>query len=189
MISPITFVAAVEPNGHVLCRDIDPDPMAGFDAAGAFPHVRAALTEGVASYQLVEFPAAVPTDPPSQTVVYVAPSRHHGQIVGAIMAGTPLWRTAQRVTRQMQAEGLSTEGTILWVYLTRGDSLHHHGTPSDLDTIVPDFATRTAGLARSPGGFCGEVQQYGRWYCYGVINLPQIGPDVGAIIYRSDPVD
>ena len=189
MISPISFVAAIEPDGYVLVRDTDPDPMAGFDAGGTFPHVRAALTEGIASYRLVEFPGLLPTDPPSQTVIYVAPSRHDGQIVGAIMAGTPLWRTAQRVTRQMQAEGLSTEGTILWVYLYRGETLHHHGTPSDLDTIVPDFAFRTAGLARSPGGFCGEVQQYGRWYCFGVIRLPQLGDDVGAVIYRSDPLD
>lgn len=189
MISPISFVAAVEPDGHVLVRDIEPDPMAGFDAGGTFPHVRAALTEGVASYRLVEFPGLLPTDPPSQTVIYVAPSRHEGEIVGAIMAGTPLWRTAQRVTRQMQAEGLSTEGTILWVYLYRGENLHHHGTPSDLDTIVPDFAARTAGLAGSPGGYCGEVQQYGRWYGYGVIRLPQLGEDVGAVIYRSDPLE
>ncbi len=189
MISPISFVAAVEPDGRVLVRDIEPDPMAGFDAGGTFPHVRAALTEGTASYELVEFPGLLPTDTASQTVIYVAPSRHDGRIVGAIMAGTPLWRTAQRVTRQMQAEGLSTEGTILWVYLYRGETLHHHGTPPDLDSIVPDFATRSAGLADSPGGFCGEVQQYGRWYCYGVIRLPQIGDDVGAVIYRSDPVD
>jgi hypothetical protein len=189
MISPISFVAAIEPDGHVLVRDIEPDPMAGFDAGGTFPHVHAALTEGVASYALVEFPGLLPTDTPSQTVIYVAPSRHDGQIVGAIMAGTPLWRTAQRVTRQMQAEGLSTEGAILWVYLYRGETLHHHGTPADLDTIVPDFATRSAGLAESPGGFCHEVQQFGRWYCYGVIRLPQLGDDVGAVIYRSDPPD
>ncbi len=189
MISPISFVAAVQLDGHVLVRDTDPDPMAGFDAGGTFPHVHEALTNGTASYRLVEFPGLLPTDTPSQTVLYVAPARVHGEIVGAIMAGTPLWRTAQRVTRQMQAEGLSTEGTILWVYLYRGETLHHHGTPSDLDTIVPDFAVRNAGLEHSPGGFCGEVQQYGRWYCYGVIRLPQLGDDVGAVVYRSDALD
>ena len=79
------------------------------------------------------------------------------------------------------------QGLILWVYLYRGDQLHHHGTPADLDTIVPDAAARNAGLARSPGGFTGEVAQFGRWYAYGVVPLPRIADDVGAVIFRSDP--
>jgi hypothetical protein len=109
--------------------------------------------------------------------------------VGAVLAGTPLWRTAQRLGRQLQADQANeiSNGLILWVYLYRGDQLHHHGTPADLDTIVPDAAARTAGLARSPGGFTGEVAQFGRWYAYGVVPLPRIADDVGAVIFRSDP--
>lgn len=203
MISPISFVAAVDADGHVICRDSDNDRMRGLDVGALFPHVHAALTEGVASYQLVEFQPlapppppeegaaevdAGPPEPPSVTVVYAAPARVEGRIVGAIIAGTPLWSTARRLTRQIQAEGETTAGAIFWVYLFRGDEIYHHGTPSTLDEIVPSGEARRAGFANSAGGFCGEQNQFGRWYCYGVIHLPQIGDDVGAIIYRSDPV-
>ena len=189
MISPITFVAAVGMDGHVICRDIEPDPMAGFDAGAAFPHVREALEQGHESYRLVEFPSTLETDPPSITVLYVAPSFVDGRVVGAIMAGTPLWRTAQRLSRQLQAERAQevANGLITWVYLYRGDGIHHHGTPSDLDTIVPDAAARAAGYAASPGGFTGQIAQFGRWYAYGVAPLPRIGDDVGVIVFRSDP--
>jgi hypothetical protein len=212
MISPMSFVAAVDVDGHVICRDIEPDPMRGLDVGALFPHVRRALTEGVASHELVVFqPPGPPTTPegeaaeppapadpdapdtgppqPSVTVVYVAPARVDGRIVGAIIGGTPLWSTARRITRQIQAEGETTAGAIFWVYLFRGDDLYHRGTPSTLDQIVPTGDVRRAGFERSPGGFCGEQNQFGRWYCYGVIHLPQLGDDVGAVIYRSDPVD
>lgn len=188
MISPMSFVAAVDSTGHVIARDSDPDPMAGFDAGEAFPHVRRALTEGVASYALSEFPSLDPEEPPSVTIIFVAPVRDAQGISGAIMAGTPLWREAQRLTRQLQAESAHEPGTILWVYFYRGDALHHHGTPADLDTIVPDGTARGLGLTRSPGGFTGEVMQFGRSYSYGVLPLPRIANDTGVVIFRSDPV-
>jgi hypothetical protein len=53
---------------------------------------------------------------------------------------------------------------------------------------VPDAAARAAGLANSPGGYTGEVMQFGRWYGFGVLPLPELGPDVGAVIFRADPV-
>ena len=191
MISPISFVAAVGADGRVICRDAEPDPMAGFDAGAAFPVVRDALTRGVAGYARVEFPATAPDQPPSHTVLYAAPARHEGRIVGAVIAGTPLWRTAQRLGRQLQADHAAEmpRGMILWTYLYEGDALHHHGTPPDLDAPVPDAAARAAGFSRSAGGFTGEVAQFGRWYAYGVVPLPRLGPDVGAIIFRSDPED
>ncbi len=188
MISPISFLAAVDASGVVIARDAEPDPMAGFDASEAFEIVRRALESGESGYALVEFPNPLPDQPSSHTVLYVAPSRRDGRIVGAVLAGTPLWRTAQRVGRQLQAEHSDElrEGAILWVYLYRGDELHHHGTPPDLGNVVPDDAARTAGLARSPGGFTGELAQFGRWYGYGVFPLPRIAPEVGAIVFCSD---
>lgn len=190
MISPVSFVAAVGADGVVIARDADPDPMEGFDAGAEFELVRRALSDGESGYALSEFPALLPDQSPSHTVLYVAPARHEGRIVGAVMAGTPLWRTAQRLGRQLQADHADevADGLILWVYLYRGDRLHHHGTPADLDTVVPDAAARAAGFARSPGGFTGDLAQFGRWYAYGVIPLPRIGEDVGAVVFRSDPL-
>ena len=189
MISPISFVAAVGADGHVICRDATPDPMMGFDAGAAFPVVRRALDEGVASYALVQFPSSQSDQPPSHTVLYAAPSRHEGRVVGAVIAGTPLWRTAQRLGRQLQADHAADmpRGMILWVYLYEGDVLHHHGTPPDLEALVPSPAARAEGLRRSPGGFTADVAQFGRWYAYGVVPLPRLGPDVGAVVFRSDP--
>ena len=58
---------------------------------------------------------------------------------------------------------------------------------SDLDTVVPDAAARRAGLARSPGGFTGELAQFGFWYGYGVRPLRVLGDDVGVVIFRMEP--
>ena len=188
MISPMTFIAVTDANGVVICRDRDPDPMAGQNAAEMFPHVRRALTEGVATREIVEWPGLLPDEPPAVLMVHAVPTYYQGRRAGRILGGTPLWRAAQRRARQLQAEAASEGGTILWVYLYRGDALHHRGTPADLDTIVPDGAARAAGLSHSPGGFTGEVAQFGRWYAYGVVPLPELGPDVGFIVWRSDPV-
>lgn len=190
MISPISFLAAVDERGIVIARDAEPDPMAGFDAKQAFGVVRRALDAGEAGYALEEFPNLLPDQPGSRTVLYAAPARHEGRIVGAVLAGTPLWRTAQRVGRQIQAERAEDirNGGILWVYLFEGERLHHHGTPPDMDSVVPDGAARAAGLARSPGGFTGELAQFGRWYGYGVFPLPRVARGVGAVVFCSDPL-
>jgi hypothetical protein len=190
MISPISFLAAVDEHGIVIARDATPDPMVGFDAGQAFGIVRRALEGGEAGYALEEFPNLLPDQPGSRTVLYAAPVRHQGRIVGVVLAGTPLWRTAQRVGRQIQAEEAEDirNGGILWVYLFESERLHHHGTPSDMDSVVPDATARAAGLERSPGGFTGELAQFGRWYGYGVFPLPRIAPDVGAVVFCSDPL-
>ncbi|MBN8615891.1 MAG: hypothetical protein J0L92_35190 [Deltaproteobacteria bacterium] len=188
MISPMTFVAVAGADGIVICRDREPDPMAGQNVAEMFPHVRRALTEGVATRALVEWPGLVPTEPPVIIMVHAVPTYYQGRIAGVVLGGTPLWRTAQRLTRQLQAETADEGGTIMWVYLYRGDALHHRGTPADLDTIVPNAAARAAGFAASPGGFTGQEAQFGRWYAYGVVPLPELGDDVGFIVWRSDPV-
>jgi len=188
MISPMSFIAVVGADGVVICRDRDPDPMAGQNAGEMFPHVRRAIDEGVSTQALVEWPGLIPTEPSAVLMLHAVPTFYQGHVAGAIIAGTPLWRTAQRITRQLQAETADEGGTIMWVYLYRGDSLHHRGTPADLDTIVPDVAARALGLSRSPGGFTGQEAQFGRLYAYGLVPVPELGGGVGFILWRSDPV-
>ncbi len=188
MISPMTFIAVVDHDGVVICRDREPDPMAGQNVGEMFPHVRRALSEGVRTRALVEWPNLDPSEPPAVIMVHAVPVFRRGEVIGAVIAGTPLWRTAQRLTRQLQAEAAGERGAIVWVYLYRGDALYHHGTPENLDTIVPDRAAREAGFARSPNGFTGDVIQFGRSFSYGVVPLPEIAPDVGFVVWRSDPV-
>ena len=75
---------------------------------------------------------------------------------------------------------------VIWVYVYRADELHNHGTPPDLDKLVPAGSVRKAGLAGSPGGFTGAVEQYGFWYGYGVRPLRVLGPDIGVVIFRME---
>ncbi len=191
VFSPISFVAAVGMDGRVIARDTEDDevtdPMAGMDAAGTFPLIRRVIDSGAEGCELVDFPGFTPEDPPTALVLCATPAMRDGTQTGVVMSGTPLWREAQRIGRQIQGERPDPT-LVLWVYLYRGDSLHHHGAPADLTNAVPDHATRTAGLARSPGGFTGELVQFGRWYAYGVLPLPELGPDVGAVIFRADPL-
>lgn len=181
--SPRTFMAAVLPDGEVLVKDSLPDQLRGMDLSKRSQAVRAALTEGRSGYGIVEFENKENKNKPLVELLFVSPA--HG--AGAIVLGIPLWRLAQRITKQLQVDFASQKGTILWAYFYRGKELHHFGTPPDLDKIVPRAAVREAGLKKSPGGFTGEVAQYGRWYGYGVVPLPSIGKDIGFIIFRSDP--
>ena len=189
MTLPSTFLAAVDPDGTVIARDANEDRMRGFDLAGAAPVVRRAL-DGSAGYALSSLPSLLENDPPSVTVIFAAPVRHEGRVVGAVAGGLPLWRITQQLSRQLQLENAeeTRQGEIVWALLLEGDTQHYHaGFPPDLRELIPDPATRRAGLERSAGGFTGEVQQYGRWYGFGVIPLPSVGEDVTLILFRSDP--
>jgi hypothetical protein len=185
-----TFTAAVAADGLVLATDAkdENDRMTGVNLREPFPVLRGAL-EGTTGFGIHQFPSIKKGVEGSISLLFAAPARSKDdQIVGAVLTGIPLWRLAQRLTKQIQLDHVSEKGAILWVYLYRGDKLHHFGTPPDLDKVVPDAATRKAGLARSPGGFTGEVIQFGRWYAFGVLPVRALGPEMGVIIFRSDPV-
>jgi len=184
--SPMSFMAAVDAQGIVVARDAEPDQMRGMNLAERFPVVRRALA-GSAGYQLGEFASTERGGEPSITLLFAAPAHSHGQVVGAIVLGIPLWRLQQRMTKQLQVDTAGEPGVIVWAYIYRGDKLYHHGTPPDLDTVVPSAEARRAGLAASPGGFTGQLQQFGAWYGYGVMPLPRIAPDVGVIVFRAKP--
>lgn len=186
VISPMSFMAVVGSEGTVIARNAEPDQMRGMDLGALFPQVRGALG-GALSEGLGEFASLEEGGEPSVTYLMAAPARYRGEVVGALVVGIPLWRFSQRLSKQLQMEAASGPKTVQWVYLYRGDALHHHGTPRDLDKLVPDAAARRAGLAKSPGGFTGRVQQYGFWYGYGVRPLRMLGDDVGAIVFRMDP--
>jgi hypothetical protein len=187
VISPLSFIAAVGKDGKVIARDVEPDQMKGMDLGKLFPSVKSALG-GEQAQEVGEFASLNKGGKPSVTIILASPARYRGEVVGALVLGIPLWRMQQRLSKQLQMEEAGKKpGVVLWVYLYRGDELHHHGTPRDLDLLVPDGKTRKAGLARSAGGFTGDAQQYGYWYGYGVMPLPSLGPDVGTVIFRMDP--
>ncbi len=189
VISPLSFIAAVGKDGVVIARDVEPDPMRGMNLGKQFPVVAKALA-GAEGMDMGEFASLNKGGKPSVTILMAAPAHYKGEVVGALVLGIPLWRLQQRLSKQLQMEeaGKSKkQGTVIWTYIYRGDELHHHGTPRDLDQLVPDAKARRAGLARSPRGFTGEAQQYGYWYGYGVRPLPVLGEDAGVIVFRMDP--
>jgi hypothetical protein len=165
----------------------DRDRMTGANLGALFAVVRDALS-GRTGYGVDEFPPIEEGGEPSVSLLFAAPARKGDQVVGAVLTGIPLWRLSQRLTKQLQLDHVSEKGAILWVYVYRGDKLHHFGTPPDLDRVVPDAAARRAGLSQSAGGFTGEVVQFGRWYGYGVLPVRALGPETGVVIFRSDPV-
>jgi hypothetical protein len=180
----MSFLAVVGKDGKCIARDIEPDPMRGMDLGSMFPVVADAL-KGKDGFSMGEFKSEEPTKP-SVTVLMAAPAHYHGEVVGALVLGIPLWRLEQVLSKQIQMELGGKQGVVVWVYVYRGAELHHHGTPPDLDKLVPDEATRKAGLAKSPGGFTGAVQQYAYWYGYGVRPLRILGPDIGVVIFRME---
>jgi hypothetical protein len=184
-----SFTAAVGADGVVIATDAtdDRDRMQGAELGKVFPVLQAAH-QGKTSYGVHQFPALEQGGEGSWSLLFAAPAQKDGTPVGSVLTGIPLWRLAQRFTRQMQLDHAAEKGAIFWVYVYQGAKLHHFATPPDLDGMIPDGAQRTAGLAKSPGGYTGEFLQFGRWYAYGVVPLPRLGADMGVVIVRSDPV-
>lgn len=186
VISPMSFLAVVGPDGLCIARDTEPDRMKGMDLGKQFPVVAEAL-QGKAGMAIGEFAATEPNSKPSVTILMAAPAHREGKVVGAMVLGIPLWRLQQVLSKQLQMELAGKDRVVIWVYVYRGAELYMHGTPPDLDKLVPDAATRRAGLAKSPGGFTGEVAQYAFWYGYGVRPLRLLGPDIGVVIFQMEP--
>lgn len=187
IISPLSFLAVVGMDGKVIARNAEPDHMKGMDFGGQFPVVKRALA-GEAGYAMAAFKSLAKGGDPSVTILMAAPAHYRGEVVGALTLGIPLWRLQQQLSRQLQADAAGKEsGVVLWVYVYRGAELHHHGTPRDLDLVVPDAKARRAGYVKSPGGFTGELAQYGFWYGWGVRPLRVLGDDIGVVIFRMDP--
>jgi len=185
VISPMSFLAVVGKDGHCIARDSEPDGMKGMDLGKQFPVVAAAL-QGEEGLAIGEFASTEPGGKPSVTFIMAAPAHYRGEVVGAMVLGIPLWRLQQVLSKQLQMELAGKDRVVVWVYVYRGDELYHHGTPPDLDKLVPNAAARKAGLAKSPGGFTGDVAQYGFWYGYGVRPLRVLGPDLGVVIFRME---
>jgi hypothetical protein len=185
VISPMSFLAVVGKDGHCIARDSEPDGMKGMDLGKQFPVVADAL-QGKDGLSIGEFASTEPKGKPSVTFIMAAPAHYRGEVVGALVLGIPLWRLQQVLSKQLQMELAGKERIVVWVYVYRGDELYHHGTPPDLDKLVPSAAARRAGLAKSPGGFTGDVAQYGFWYGYGVRPLRVLGPDLGVVIFRME---
>jgi hypothetical protein len=180
--SPMSFLAAVGLAGIIIARDREPDRMAGQDFKARFDVVRQALG-GTAVTALGEFYAADPNAPSSWSILFAAPSLRDGKVVGAVLAGIPLSRMAQRLSRQFRVE--QKEGAAVWVYLYKGERIFHWDTPPQVDVLIRDPVARAKGLAASPAGYTEKVRLQGDLQVYGVFPLALLGPDVGTIIFRS----
>ncbi len=188
--SPLTFVAALDAEGVVIARNGKKTRMVGMNLAKGQPLIQEALKTGAAGHGILEYSGE--DDDAKKTVIwtFVAPVKDHDKILGAVVLGIPLWRLDQRINNQLRIDyngGGKNKGLILWAYLFHGDTLHEFGTPPDLGQLVPKPAVRRAGLKRSPKGYTGEVAQYGRKYAFGVFKLSAISPELGLILFRSDP--
>ena len=180
--SPMSFLAAIGLDGVVIARDREPDRMAGQDFKSRFEVVRQALG-GTAATALGEFYAEDPNAPSSWSILFAAPSLRAGKVVGAVLAGIPLSRLAQRLSRQFRVE--QKKGARVWVYLYKGDRIFHWDTPPQVDALVRDPVARAKALAASPAGYTEKARLQGELQVYGVFPLELLGPDVGTIIFRT----
>jgi hypothetical protein len=156
--------------------------MKGQDFKSRFELVAQALA-GTAATGLGEFYAKDPNAPSSWSILFAAPSLRDGQVVGAVLAGIPLSRLAQRLSRQFRVE--QKEGVPVWVYLYKGARLFHWDTPPEVDALVRDPVARAKMLAASPAGYTEKARLQGELQVYGVFPLALLGPDVGTIIFRT----
>lgn len=180
--SPMSFLAAVGADGIVIARDRDEDRMTGKDFKTRFDVVREAL-DGSATTGLGEFFAKNPDAPSSWSILFAAPSIRDGEVVGAVLAGIPLSRLAQRLSRQFRIE--QSAGAPVWVYLYKGDRLFHWDTPPEVDALIRDPSERARRLAESPAGYTATTRLQGDLQVYGVFPIELLAPDIGTIIVRT----
>ncbi len=190
MISPMSFVCAVSASGIVLARDAEQDSMAGMDVFAAFSEVARAQRDGREWHGMAFFATVADNSVGTRMMLHFAPVLQDQRVVGGILAGTPLWRTAQRITRQFHAEHAAelAHGLVFWAYLYSGGEYHQMGNAVEISSALPSESERTLALAQSPGGFIVHRNQFGRDYAMGVAPLDDIyGPGTGILLVRSDP--
>jgi len=180
--SPMSFLAALDVDGVVIARDRNPDRMKGQDYKSRFEVVQQAL-EGSAATGLGEFFAEDPDEPSSWSILFAVPAIEDGRVVGVVLAGIPLSRLAQRLSRQLRVE--QAQGDPVWVYLYKNDRVFHWDTPPLVDELVPSAEQRAKVLAASPSGYTDKVRLQGELEVYGVFPIRLLGPDVGTVIFRS----
>jgi hypothetical protein len=156
--------------------------MAGQDFRTRFSVVRDALA-GTAATGLGEFYAKDPAAPSSWSILFSAPSTKDDVVVGAVLAGIPLSRLAQRLSRQFRVEQRGSNP--VWVYLYKADRLFHWDTPPEVDALIRDSKARAEALAESSAGFTATARLQGELQVYGVFPLDLLGDDVGVIIVRT----
>ncbi len=83
------------------------------------------MVRGRTGYGVDEFPPLEEGAEGSVSLLFAAPARKGAEVVGAVLTGIPLWRLSQRLSKQLQLDHVSEQGAILWVYVYRGDKLHH----------------------------------------------------------------
>ncbi len=180
--SPMSFLAALDVDGVVIARDRSPDRMKGQDYKSRFDVVQQAL-QGSAATGLGEFFAEDPNAPSSWSILFTAPAIQDDRVVGVALAGIPLSRLAQRLSRQLRVE--QKQGDPVWVYLYKGERVFHWDTPPLVDQLVPSAEQRAKVLAASPSGYTDKVRLQGKFEVYGVFPIQLLGPDVGTVIFRS----
>ena len=180
--SPMSFLAAIGLDGVVIARDRETDRMKGQDFKARFEVVRQALG-GAATTGLGEFYATDPDAPSSWSILFAAPALRDGKVVGAVLAGIPLSRLAQRLSRQFRVE--QTKGAPVWVYLYKAERLFYWDTPPEVDALVRDPAARARALASSSPGYTERVRLQGELHVYGVFPIALLGPDLGTIVFRT----
>lgn len=196
VVSPISFLAALDADGTVIARDVDDDDdtMQGQDFAERFPPVAAALETGRPQMALVDFTTEdnAEEDVNRSSLMFVGPAHQGGEVVGAAVAGIPLWREAQRLSRQIRVD-LAPEiesGLIVWVLMYQGDQLIvPPDAPTEITSELPDQATLFAKLDEQPNGYTGEFQAFQKWYGYAVVPTPTFGEDVGVVVLRAGEGD
>lgn len=188
MVSPMSFLAAVDEDGVVIARDAEPDRMKGMDMRKAFDVVRDALEGGRVGHGMGEFGGDGEEDS-SWSILFAAPVHHEGERLGAVVAGIPLWRLAQRLSRQMRLENVSAieSGLVLWAYALKGKRLFHKGVPPELTEQLPDPSDLRRFMSEHPEGHTGHFRLHGRTYAYGVTPMPKVADDVGLVVVRGEP--
>lgn len=186
--SPMSFLAAVGADGVVIARDADADKMKGDDFAEQLDVVKAALEDGEVGRGLGEFESD-DGGKTSVSMLFAAPVELEGERVGAVVAGIPLWRMAQRLSNQLRLENtdIIERGAVLWVYLLQGERLFHYGTAPEVTDTLPDASKLASRLEKSSKGFTDKLKVHGRMYGLGAFPLPEIGEGVHVVLVRADP--
>lgn len=188
----ISFLAVLDANGVVLARDMkdeERDLMQGQNYAARYDVVGNAIKNVTNKHGLVEFPALETEADSSWSYLFACPIVREGKLIGAALAGIPLERWANRLSRKGVFDHSDQRDLHYAVFFYHADREFHPKESAALIVGLPDGNARRAALAKSPGGYTGEFKLASTRYGYGVLPIPSLAPNTGVMIARNEPAE
>jgi hypothetical protein len=190
-VAKSTFFALTDENGVAIRNDLEQDVMAGQNVVSIFPDLKKAIG-GTFATATGEFPGSPGPSGPDRDWMAAAPVKKDDKVVGLLLTGWTYRRFANHLQQTLLhdlAEALRAAGDtgkLPILYVTLFDKAGVYGAPAT--PAVNEKALADADLIgkTASGPVQGTLNITDRDFGYAAARCPELGPDVGIAVLRSE---